>query len=149
MRTLYFRPVVSSFSSFLWPPYGIGQVIIFLSSGFFFHLSIFLFFLAYSQPSQIGCLPYFHTWCGQCEFRMQVFNVLHATRRKKSSTNIHLGNIAQLCRAISSQLKHVPTIAKKVLNSNDSTTCPNTMWYGPRPTFVPSDILIHPAVWPQ
>jgi len=22
------------------------------------------FFLAYSQPSQIGCLPYFHTWCG-------------------------------------------------------------------------------------
>ena len=28
-------------------------------------LSIFLsFFLAYSQPSQIGCLPYFHTWCG-------------------------------------------------------------------------------------
>jgi len=30
-------------------------------------LSIFLlisFFLAYSQRSQIGCLPYFHTWCG-------------------------------------------------------------------------------------
>jgi len=26
--------------------------------------SIFLFFLAYSQPSQIGCVPYFHTWCG-------------------------------------------------------------------------------------
>jgi len=24
------------------------------------------FFLAYSQPSQIGCLPYFHTWCGLC-----------------------------------------------------------------------------------
>jgi len=23
------------------------------------------------------------------------------------------------------------------------------MWPGPRPTFVPSDILIHPAVWPQ
>ena len=28
-------------------------------------LSIFfLFSLAYSQSSQIGCLPYFHTWCG-------------------------------------------------------------------------------------
>jgi len=26
---------------------------------FFFHL----FFLTYSQPSQIGCLPYFYTWC--------------------------------------------------------------------------------------
>jgi len=26
---------------------------------------------------------------------------------------------------------------------------PNTMWPGQRPTSVPSDILIHPAVWPQ
>ena len=25
----------------------------------------------------------------------------------------------------------------------------NTMWPGPRPIFVPSSILIHPAVWPQ
>jgi len=25
----------------------------------------------------------------------------------------------------------------------------NTLWPGPRPTFVPSGILIHPAVWPQ
>ena len=31
-----------------------------LSSSFFF----FFFFLDYSQRSQIGCLPYFHTWCG-------------------------------------------------------------------------------------
>ena len=38
MRTLYFAAVVSSF--------------------------VFLFFLAYSQRLQIGCLPYFHTWCG-------------------------------------------------------------------------------------
>jgi len=31
----------------------------------FLLLSFFLlFFLAYSQPSQIGCLAYFHTWCG-------------------------------------------------------------------------------------
>ena len=29
----------------------------FLSSSFFF------IFLTYSQPSQIGCLPYIHTWC--------------------------------------------------------------------------------------
>jgi len=30
-------------------------------------ISIFLlppFFLAYSHQSEIGCLPYFHTWCG-------------------------------------------------------------------------------------
>jgi len=25
---------------------------------------VLLFFLAKFQPSQIGCLPYFHTWCG-------------------------------------------------------------------------------------
>ena len=25
----------------------------------------------------------------------------------------------------------------------------NTMWSGPRPTSVPSGILIHPTVWPQ
>jgi len=34
-----------------------------LSCGFFF-LSSSCFFFAYSQPSQIRCLPYFHTWCG-------------------------------------------------------------------------------------
>ena len=34
-------------------------------SSSFFLLSFFLsFFLAYSQPSHIGCLPYFHAWCG-------------------------------------------------------------------------------------
>jgi len=38
-KPLYFRPVVSS--------------------SFFF-----LIFLAHSQPSWIGCIPYFHTWCG-------------------------------------------------------------------------------------
>jgi len=25
----------------------------------------------------------------------------------------------------------------------------NTVWPGPRPTFLPSDILIHPTIWPQ
>ena len=52
----------------LWPPCGIGQAVIFSSCGFFFLLlsSFFLafFFLAHSQPSQIGCLSYFYTWCG-------------------------------------------------------------------------------------
>ena len=38
MQTFYFTPVVCS-------------------------IFFFLFFLAYSQRSQIWCLPYFHTWC--------------------------------------------------------------------------------------
>ena len=43
-------------------PCGIGHAILFSSCGFFFLL--LSFFLVYSQPSHIGCLPYFHTWCG-------------------------------------------------------------------------------------
>ena len=46
----------------LWPPCLIGQAIIFLPCGFFF-LSL-SFFFAYSQQSQVGWLPYIHTWCG-------------------------------------------------------------------------------------
>jgi len=52
--------------------YGIGQAIIFSSRGFFFFFFFLSFFLAYSQPPQIGCLAYFHTCCGfsvNIEFR--------------------------------------------------------------------------------
>ena len=37
------------------------------------------------------------------------------TGRKKVAKNHHLGTIAQLCRAISSQLRHVLTIGKKLV----------------------------------
>ena len=47
---------------FLWWPFGIGQAIIFLPCGLY--LSFYLFFITYSQWSEIGCLPYFHTSCG-------------------------------------------------------------------------------------
>jgi len=92
-RLLYFNPVVSS-------------------SPFFFALS---FFLAYSQPSQIGC-----KW-----------NMLHTAGWKYTTQNIskirHLGTIAQICRAVSSQLRHISTIWKKLLNSNISSTCSQNM----------------------
>jgi len=35
--------------------------------------------------------------------------------RKNDAKDRHLGNIAQLCRAISSQLRHVSTIGKKLV----------------------------------
>jgi len=35
------------------------------------------------------------------------------TGHKKVAKNRHLGTIAQLCRAVSSQLKHALTIGKK------------------------------------
>ena len=46
------------------------------------------------------------------------------TGRKKVAKNRHLGTIAQLRRAIFSQLRHVSTIGKKLLSSNTSSTCP-------------------------
>jgi len=48
---------------------------------------------------------------------MQVWNVLHAgnTGRKNDEKNRHLGTIIQLCRAESSQLRHVLTIGKKLV----------------------------------
>ena len=46
-----------------------GQAIIFYPCGFylsssFFLLLLLLVLLLISQRSEIGCLPYFHTWCG-------------------------------------------------------------------------------------
>ena len=49
--------------------------------------------------------------------------------RKNVAKNRHLGTIAQFCRAISSQLRHVSTIGRKNLfyNRNMSSTCPHKM----------------------
>ena len=49
------------------------------------------------------------------------------TGRKKQPKIRHLRTIAQLCRAISSQLRHVSTIGKNLLNSNTFSTCPRNM----------------------
>jgi len=50
---------------------------------------------------------------------MHVWNLLHAARwntgRKNDVKNRHLGIIAELCRAISSQLRHVSTFGKKLV----------------------------------
>jgi len=91
MRTLYFCTVVSIF--------------------FFF---FYLFFLTLSQPSESGCLPYFH--CGLsanlgCRSEMCCARLTENTGCK----NRHLCTIAQLCRAIYSQLRHVLTIGKKLV----------------------------------
>jgi len=50
------------------------------------------------------------------------------TGRKMTQKNRHLGTTPQLCRAISSQLRHISTIGKKnLLSSNISSTCPHNM----------------------
>jgi len=45
------------------------------------------------------------------------------TGRKKSPKIRHLRTITQLCQAASLRLRHLSTIAKKMLNSNISSTC--------------------------
>jgi len=46
---------------------------------------------------------------------------------KKLPKICYLGTIAQICRAISLQIRHVSTIGKKLLNTNTSSTCPRNM----------------------
>ena len=99
--TYYGRPILSNRQAIMFysgdlfiyyllcPPYGIGQTIVILPCGLFFYL-LSIFFLAYSQPSQIRCLPYFHTWCGLSEnlgCRSETCSTRLAgnTGRKKSS----------------------------------------------------------------
>ena len=64
----------------------------------------------------------------------------------KYDTNVHK------CSAVAETGDHLDTIDM----GDNWGLCPlwgearspcNTMWPGPRPTFVPSGILIHPAVW--
>jgi len=80
------------------------RTLYFLSCAFFLLLSVFFFSLAYSQPSQIGCLPYFHTWCGLsanlgCRSETCCKRLAENRGRKKSPQVRHLGTIEQLCQA--------------------------------------------------
>jgi len=49
------------------------------------------------------------------------------TGRKNDAKNRHLSTISQLYPAVSSQLRHVSTIGKKVVSSNISSTCRRNM----------------------
>jgi len=90
------------------------------------------FVYLFSSPSQIGCLPYFHTWCGlsanlRCRSETCCTRLARNAGPKKVAKNRHLGTIAQLCRAISLQLRHVSTFGKNLLSSNMSSRCPHNM----------------------
>jgi len=119
------RTLLVSAELFLWSPYVIGQTIIFLPCEFYL---LSFFFFAWSQRSEIGCLPYFHAWCGlsanlECRSEMRCTRLAEIQDAK----NRHFGTIAQLCWAVSSQLRHVSTIGKNFLNTDISSTCPHNM----------------------
>jgi len=86
----------------------------FLSSIFFFS------FLAHSQRPQIGCLPYFHTWCGlsanlECRSEMCCTRLAGNTGRKMMQKTASAHHHATLLSYICSQLRHVSTIGKKLV----------------------------------
>jgi len=69
----------------LWSPYGIGQTIIFSSCRLFFFLLSFFFLSSFFLISDAAdwmsaILP--HMVWPKCEFKMQVWNLLHADRWK-------------------------------------------------------------------
>ena len=99
---------------------------------YIFMLWFVLSFSFFSSPNlsrrRLDTWPYFHTSCGlsanlECMSETCCTRLAANTGRKKS----HLGTIAQLCQAISSQLRHVSTIGKNLLSSNTSSTCPDNM----------------------
>jgi len=86
-----------------------------------FLLSIFLSFFFFSSPNLSGRRFYvYYTWYGlsanlECRSETCCSRLAENTVHKKVAENHHLGTIAQLCRAISSQLRHVSTIGKKLV----------------------------------
>jgi len=71
------------------------------------------FFLAYSQRSEIGCLPYFHTWYGlsanlECVSEMAARGSLKY-RTQKLRKKIAICALSHNFVGLSSQLRHVST----------------------------------------
>ena len=101
------------FSSFLWPPYAVGQAIYIFILWFLLLCSFFFF------PRLISAvgdwMSTFYTWCGlsanlECRSEMCCMRLAGNTGRKNDAKNRHLGTISQLCRAMSLRLRHVSTI---------------------------------------
>ena len=92
--------------------YVIGQAIMRLPCGFFYLLLSFIF-LAESQPSQIGCLPYLHTTCG-LSANLGCRSEACCTRLAEiqDAKICHLDTIEKICLAISLQLRHISKIGK-------------------------------------
>jgi len=116
-------------------------------------LSIFYLFsfLTSSQWPHIGCRPYFHTWCGlsanlECRSEMCCTQLAENTGCKKVAKNRHLRTIAQLCRAISSQLRNASTIGINLLSSSMSSRCShNVVNFGPLTDEIGSGVWSTPA----
>ena len=114
----------------LWSPYGIGETIIFLACGFFL-LSFFHRLISAAADWMSTILRHNHDVGRsanlECRSEMCCKRLAGNTGRKNDAKNCHLTTIAQLCRVISSQLRHISTIGKNLLSSNITSTCPYSM----------------------
>ena len=119
-------------TAWLWPPYEIGKAIIFFAV-------VSIFFL--SSPILSGWrLDVYHTsthgvalvWIQNAGLKCAACGSLEIQEAKMLQTNLHLRTIPQLCRAVSSQLRRMSTIGKKLLNSRMfSTNLHNMAHFGP------------------
>jgi len=114
---------------YLWPPYVIGQAIIFLPCGFFFYLSVFFSSPNLSRRRLDVCYRPTATH-GVALVRIKDAGLKLAARRSlkiqdaKSRQKSLSGQHRTTLSAISSQLRHVSTIGKNMLISNMFSRCP-------------------------
>ena len=136
------------FDRLLWQPYGIGQAIIFLPRCFFYLL--LLLFLAYSQLSYIGCVPYFHTWCGfranlECRSEMCCTRLAEKMTQKSQKNSPSAHHHTTLLGCVFANKAHIDN-RKNLLNSNISSTCfHNMVNVGPLTAEIGSVVLGTPA----
>jgi len=94
----------------------------------------FFFFSSQSQRSQIGCLPYFDTWCGananlECRSEMCCTWLAGNAGPKNSPSGHHCTTLLYYIFATNA---HIDNRKKNLLNSNVASTCPhNIVKYGP------------------
>jgi len=106
--------------------YGIGQAIIFLPCGFFSS------FFPRLIPAVADCMcTILQLWCGpsanlECMSEMCCTRSLE-TQDAKIAKNSPSGHHRTNLSGMSSQLRHLSTIGKSLLNNNISPTCPHNM----------------------
>jgi len=123
------------YKTLLWPPCVADAVIIFSSRFFLLSFLVFSSPNLSRRPSQTGCLPYFYTCCGpsanlECRSEMCCARLAGNAGPKNRKKIRHPGTIAQLCRPIYLQLRHVDN-RKNLLSSNrpiSSRCLRNRLW---------------------
>jgi len=111
----------------LWPSCVVDADIIFLPCGFLY----LFYFLAYSQPSQSGCLPYLYTWCGlsanlECRSEMCCTRLAGNTGRKMTQ-KVAICAPSHNFVGLNLRNKGMHRQPEKNLFSSNISTCPHNM----------------------